>query len=484
MNGPVWLVALPLLGAFLLPLIYRRNETLGMWAGPVILLACFSMGMGVWFGISVVGPQPTAMGGFPAPLAIVFYADYLAMLFALSLILLTLVMWLGNRDREQREEVLMLLLVGGGSGLVLSGDLFNIYVFYEIVAVASYGLAASRGTGASYAASLRFLLLGALGSALILLGIALIYSVSGTLNLSHLAMMSSSLLDGPVALAAFVLMLIGFGVKAELFPVNTWVPEVYGAARVRVSALLAGIVSKLALVVILRFLVLIYGESVEAHLILLTLGVLSVISGELAAMRARDLRQVLAYSSIGQLGLVAIAFSIPSPLGIVAGVALAMHHALVKPAMFLLLRNWSGPLGHLRGMYTRAPFAVAMFLILVLSLIGIPPLPGFWAKFALFHAALGMEIQWYHWAVLIVALSVVVETAYFMRIARGMFADQSPVAEATRTRELRPALVLTAVLLIAMLSVGLIGDGLLTLAAQAGDAKVYIQSSFLLWDIF
>ncbi|RKZ68366.1 MAG: NADH-quinone oxidoreductase subunit J, partial [Candidatus Parabeggiatoa sp. nov. 3] len=284
MNA-IWLVALPLLGAFLLPIIYRRSTMLGYWTGPFILLVNLAIAFEIWRSITPEqGPHSIAMGGFKAPLGIVFYVDKLALLFIIMVVLGTLILWLGNKIGKIREETLLLLIVGGSCGLALSGDLFNIYVFYEIVAVASYGLAASRGTGAGYAASLRFLILSALGSSLLLLGIALIYAVTGTLNLSHLAELAPEHLNNTVGLVAFALMLIGLGVKAELFPINTWVPEVYATAPPRVSALLGGIISKLALLVILRFLVLIYADNTEAHLLLLNLGILGVISGELAAL--------------------------------------------------------------------------------------------------------------------------------------------------------------------------------------------------------
>ncbi|HEC84483.1 MAG: NADH-quinone oxidoreductase subunit J [Candidatus Parabeggiatoa sp. nov. 2] len=483
MNG-IWLVALPLLGAFLLPIVYRQHTIVGYWTGPFILLINFAIALGLWHGIAN-GPQIIAMGGFSAPLGIIFYVDKLALLFVIAVVLGTLVLWLGKERGKVQEETLLLLIVAGGCGLALSGDLFNIYVFYEIVALASYGLAASKGSGAGYGASLRFLILGALGSSLLLLGIALIYAVTGTLNLAHLAELAPQMLNGSTGLVAFALILIGLGVKAEVFPVNTWVPEVYATAPARVSALLGGIVSKLALLVVLRLLVLIYDDT-SAYLLLLNLGVLGVLTGELAALRATDLRQVLAYSSIGQLGLVAIAFSIPGSAGVIAGIALALHHALVKPALFMLTPAWGGHLKRLVGAAQVSMPGALLFLVLALSLIGIPPLPGFWAKFLLVTGALGTteNVAWYQMAIAVVLIATVIKTAYFMRIARLMFQGQSrekPVS-APHSRELAPALTLVGLLLVSVLTVGPISKSLEAVASEASDRKAYIKNTLPVWD--
>jgi len=460
MNG-IWLVALPLLGAFLLPIVYRQHTIVGYWTGPFILLINFAIALGLWHGIAN-GPQIIAMGGFSAPLGIIFYVDKLALLFVIAVVLGTLVLWLGKERGKVQEETLLLLIVAGGCGL-----------------------APSKGSGAGYGASLRFLILGALGSSLLLLGIALIYAVTGTLNLAHLAELAPQMLNGSTGLVAFALILIGLGVKAEVFPVNTWVPEVYATAPARVSALLGGIVSKLALLVVLRLLVLIYDDT-SAYLLLLNLGVLGVLTGELAALRATDLRQVLAYSSIGQLGLVAIAFSIPGSAGVIAGIALALHHALVKPALFMLTPAWGGHLKRLVGAAQVSMPGALLFLVLALSLIGIPPLPGFWAKFLLVTGALGTteNVAWYQMAIAVVLIATVIKTAYFMRIARLMFQGQSrekPVS-APHSRELAPALTLVGLLLVSVLTVGPISKSLEAVASEASDRKAYIKNTLPVWD--
>ena len=183
-----------------------------------------------------------------------------------------LLLWPGDDGQAGvRRQSLTLLLTAALTGLALSGDLFNLYVFYELAAVASYGLVAGGGSSAGFVAAFRYLLISALGSVIGLMGIALIYFTTGTLNLAHLASLSDQLAN-PQGLAAFAMLVIGFGVKAELFPVNGWVPEVYGAASKRVAALLAGLASKLAVLAIVRVLLLVFPDEAARQLLLVWAG--------------------------------------------------------------------------------------------------------------------------------------------------------------------------------------------------------------------
>jgi formate hydrogenlyase subunit 3/multisubunit Na+/H+ antiporter MnhD subunit len=473
-TDPTLMVVLPLLGGFLLPLVYRAKPLAGQLFGPAVLLVVGAVGCLAWLRVQSGGPWVVPVGGFAAPIGIVFYVDRLAVLFALLTTLGGLLLWpLGLHDRV-REAALTLLLIGGSCGLALSGDLFNLYVFYELVAVASYGLAASSGQPAGHAAAVRFLVLSALGSALALLGIALVYGATGTLNLAQLSALSARALSGPLGLGAFALMMVGFGVKAELFPVNTWVPEVYAAAPARVSGLLAGVVSKLALLILLRLLVLVFAGT-QAPLLLLVVGVLGLASGELAAFRSADLRRVLAYSSIGQLGLAAVALAVSGTAGIAAALAVALHHLLVKPALFLLADGWGGPLERLRGAARASPLGAALFVLFALSLVGIPPLPGFWAKFLVMSALIGADAPGYTAAMIVLMVATVVEAAYLFRIVRLLYQRQTPAVSAPGSAALAPALALGSALVLAAFLVMPLSAGLSSVARQVADVSAYVR---------
>jgi formate hydrogenlyase subunit 3/multisubunit Na+/H+ antiporter MnhD subunit len=457
-------IALPLLSAFLLPIVARGQPLLGRLLGPAMVAANIGVALWLWQQSVMGGAYIETLGGFAAPLGIVLSGDSLSLLMVLLVCSLILLLWPTGECDPVREPTLTLLLMAGSCGLALSADLFNLFVFYELVAVASYGLVASRGSGPSHIAALRFLILSATGSALALLGIALVYSLTGTLNLAYLAN-SAALLDGPVGLSAFALMLIGFGVKAELFPVNTWVPEVYAETTSRVSALLSGVISKLALLVLLKLLLSAFGFP-AAYLLLAVVGMLTLLSGELAAYHATDLRRVLAYSSIAQLGMIAIAFSVSDQAGVLAGIAVALHHLLAKPALFLLAERWGGSLDGLRGAAQTSPTAAVLFVAVALSLIGIPPLPGFWAKYLLVSALLDSASSLHYLAAGLLLLTTVIEAAYLMRIATRLYAPADHPPQRHAPRDLASALALGGCLLLGAVAAAPLGTGLARIAAD------------------
>ena len=260
MNSLALTIALPLLAAFLTPSVSRLSRTLGLALGPLALLGSLILilqlasaetgtGSGTGTGFSVtpfsMAPFSMTLGGFSPPFGINFYVDELALLFAGLVQLVTLVLWpwkdesvkddaasSATEDATQnraRQLALTLLLAAAATGLSLSGDLFNIYVFYELLSVATFGLVASgsrqSSSGATFTAAFHYLAVSGLGSVLALTGITLIYSSTGTLNLAQLSLLAPEFLADNKGLAAFALILLGVGVKAELFPVNTWSPR-------------------------------------------------------------------------------------------------------------------------------------------------------------------------------------------------------------------------------------------------------------------
>ncbi|MEW8095707.1 MAG: proton-conducting transporter membrane subunit [Candidatus Thiodiazotropha endolucinida] len=473
-------IALPLLGAFLLPILMRSSIAIALWSGPAILIYGCWMIADIWLQGSTQ-PVSIAIGGFAPPLGINLYIDSLALLFAFAVQLLGLIFWPFTLDQDSaRRQALMLLLVAASTGLALSGDLFNLYVFYELAAVATFGLASASGSSAAYVATLRYLILSGIGSVLTLFGIALIYSKTGTLNLAHLAQLAPAQLNDELGLTAFLSILIGIGVKAELFPVNTWVPEIYATASTRLSAFLAGLLSKLALLIILRLLLLIFHQP-EATQVLLILGILGVVSGELAAWRAKELRRMLAFSSIGQLGVMFIAMALPDGAGVLAVLALALHHLIIKSGLFMLAEDWGGAIQRLRGSAKMAPLGAALFVLFSLSLVGMPPLPGFWAKFTLITELAGQSEPLYLIGLAVFLLATVIEASYLFRVAAILYQDapretldhEIPKNEGL---SLVTATLFGAGLIAAAVMIAPVGDSLNTIAVQVQDIDLYIST--------
>lgn len=477
MNNIAFNVALPLLSAFLLPIIHANSPKAARFIGPFVLIAM------LWFAAIYFNmlehPIALALGGFLPPTGISFHLDQLSLLMVTIIPIMLLLLWPYSSREGFREEALLLLLAGAASGMALSGDLFNIYVFYELLSVASFGLAASKRSPAAFAATFRYVVISGLGTVLALTGIALIYSKTGTLNIAHLGQLASQL-DNSVGLAAFALIVLGVGVKAEIFPVNGWVPEVYATAKPRISALLAGLVSKLAVLVIVRLLVVAYDGSSGALSLLLVLGMLGILWGELSAWRSKDLKRMLAFSSIGQLGMVLVAFSIPGEAGILAGIAMMLHHLVVKPGLFMLTLNWTGPIASLHGAARQSPWAAGLFLLFALSLIGIPPFPGFWAKLLLVTGLVGVNSGLYMTALAVLLTATVIEANYLMRCALPIFSNQREPVATTRAPGLLNLVVIAAfglVLISALIGITPLGSKLAQIATETSDKALYIRTT-------
>jgi formate hydrogenlyase subunit 3/multisubunit Na+/H+ antiporter MnhD subunit len=465
--------ALPLLASFLLPLVPGAARRL---VGPLTLLAVAFIGLNLW-PLVQTEPMVLAVGDFAPPLGITFYADSVSALFVIAVALVTLVLWpwsgsdAGNLDRKQS---LTLILAGACGGLAVSGDLFNVYVFYELAAVASFGLAAGARTAAAQIATFRYVVIGSLCSLLALIGITLIYVQTGTVNLAHLAQLAPLKLHNPLGLAAFFMILLGLGVKAELFLVNTWAPDVYATAEARVSGLLAGLVSKLALLAVVRLLVLIFPLP-EARDALLILGMLGILSGEFAAFRARDVKRMLAWSSIAQLGAAFVAFAIPGPAGLAAGLAVALHHLLVKPALFLLADRWGGSLAQITGAARNSPVSAGLFVLFILSMLGVPPLPGFWAKYLLLSGLAAQPEGLWWLAGAIILLTTVVEAVYLFRVIGALYGRDYTVTPKTQSATaVISSGVFAAVLLAVAFSAPLLALPLNRMAVQMADSATYI----------
>jgi formate hydrogenlyase subunit 3/multisubunit Na+/H+ antiporter MnhD subunit len=450
--------------------------------GPLVLLASLIMLLQLWLA-PATAPFMVAIGGFAPPLGIVFYVDQLALIFAVAVPLFALLFWGWSADEQGggrgkvRQDALMLLLAASATGLALSGDLFNIYVFYELMAVASFGLVALTGTGPAQIATVRYLLISAFGSVLALTGIALLYAQTGTLNLAQLGQLAPTALHGPAGLAAFAFMLIGFGVKAELFPVNTWVPEVYATAPARVAGLLAALISKLAVLVVVRLLVLVYADTAASQL-LLVLGTLTILFGEFSAWRAQDFPRMIGFSSIGQLGIVLIGFSIPGSWGLLAGLGVALHHLLIKSALFSLANRWSGSLDGLAGAAKGSPIAAGLFVLFALSLIGVPPLPGFWTKI-LVLAGLAQEGSALHLAALgAILLITAIEANYLFRFVTKLYGKGDNPPEPHRAMDIGAAVLIGVAVLVVTVQIDPVGDKLRAVARQAADPAIYITTVY------
>ncbi|RKY65150.1 MAG: hypothetical protein DRQ02_10595, partial [Candidatus Latescibacterota bacterium] len=313
---------------------------------------------------------------------------------------------------------------------------FNLFVFYEILCISSYALVAYLGEKAGVESASKYLIQGSVGSTLILIAIGFLYGQFGTLNMADIAQNINTI--NPVNLfIPLVLFITGFGIEAAIFPLNAWLPDAHSSAPSTISAILSGIAIKIGIYAIARVVFTIFGAS-SILLFLLLLGVITLLVGELSAFSQNNIKRMLAYSSIGQMGLILMALSIGTNEGVSSGLFQIFTHAFSKSLLFLaagymIYRAGSGKISSLEGMGKKMPLSSLAFSIGAFSLIGLPPFMGFGSKFMIIRSLLEEGSFLFITLAGIVLVGTVIEGAYFFKVIQSLYFKEAQVDQSTRT---------------------------------------------------
>ncbi|MCD6578465.1 hypothetical protein J7L48_03240 [bacterium] len=431
MNSIVLLIVLPLVFAFLIPIF----KGLGKYASKIVTILSMLTGMGfaVYFFITLQVPVKAILGGWKPPFGIVLVGDKLSLLFVMIIYILAflnLFFFDNNFKEHSKFYTLYNIAIAGTAGMILTGDIFNMFVFIEITGIALYSLIAYSGKEQALKGSIKYLIIGSMTSLFLLLGVTLAYHILGSLNLAHI---SSKFYQIPNNLKFLILSLIftSFFVEAEIFPFNMWVPNAYKGANIPIAALLAGIVSIAAGYLLFRFRYL-YGGMRSFGNMLVWFGVITVVIGEFSAYFTYDLRKILAFSSIGQMGLILIAAGISNDLSVYGGFFQILSHSIAKMLLFLLAgfiiyEAGTENVKKMGGFGKNHPYLTGIFLIGALSLAGIPGLMGFWGKFNIVGGgiAAGRILP-----ISIVLLAAIAESVYLIRVVFHLFkTDEGKIIE-------------------------------------------------------
>ncbi len=397
-EHPVLLIAIPLLASFLIAAL-RKGKIIAFIALAINTILALLLFWRVYENGSIY-----EIIAFSPPIGINLFVDNLSALLATVINLLAIINFFSFDKEDAKFYVLYLLAIASSTGIVITGDIFNMFVFFEISAVASYALIASKGSEEAMEASLKYIILGSLASVLFLVGIALLYSQMRSLNIYDIA---ERIGEGNfLKLLSFAFILTAMGVEAELFPLNGWVPDAYQGAKSGIAAMLAFAPSKAAIYAIARLLTIFSYE--QAYNLALYIGIATFVIGEIAAFTQRNHKRLLAFSSIGQMGLILISFSLikQSDYAILASFFLLVNHATCKSSLFLL-DGFGNKLAKYAGVASS------------LAIIGMPPFAGFWGKIYLLFALASAE----QWIILIlIAVGIAFESAYFARYLNEMLA--------------------------------------------------------------
>ena len=384
------------------------------------------------------GPISYALGGFAAPFGIEYRIDPLnafMLLIVSGIAAVVLPFARKSVEAEIREDQhflfygAFLLMLTGLLGMAVTGDVFNLFVFIEIAALSSYALIAMGKNRRALRAAFTYLVMGTAGATFILIGIGLLYVVTGTLNMADLAQRLQPINETRTVLVAFTFILVGVSLKLALFPLHLWLPNAYTYAPSVVSAFLAATATKVAIYVLLRFVFTIFGVdfsfgALPLQEIFLVLAIASIVIASTVAIYQNNVKRLLAYSSLAQIGYIILGFSYGNVTGLSASIMHLFNHAATKGALFLIMgcvvyRVGSAHMDRLQGLGRRMPLTMFGFTIAGLSLIGVPLTAGFISKWYLVLGA--MERGWWPAAVLVLATSLlavayvwkVVEVAYF-----------------------------------------------------------------------
>jgi len=456
---------------------WRRAQRLVSLAGATGLLAA-SLAL-----LRVVlrdGIQAAQMGDWPAPFGITLVADVFSgvMVSLAGLMGFAVAVYsLGSLD-EERESFgyypLLHILLMGVCGAFLTGDIFNLYVWFEVMLISSFVLLALGGERAQMEGAIKYVTLNLFASALFLAAIGILYGVAGTLNLAELTRRLPEVAQPGMVTALAALLLVAFGIKAAIFPLFFWLPASYHTPPVAVSAIFAGLLTKVGVYALIRVFTLLFTHDVGfTHTLILALAGLTMVTGVLGALAQNEFRRILAFHIISQIGYMIMGLGLYSPLALAGSVFYITHHIIVKTNLFLIsgiARRLGGSyrLDRLGGLYLARPALAVLFIISAFSLAGIPPLSGFFAKLSLVVA--GLEAGGY--AIVATALGVSLLTLLSMaKIWTEAFWKDAPQplpaagTDAGMRRLLLPAALLAGL----TLCLGLGAEAMFAIATRAGE---------------
>ncbi|MDB2224994.1 monovalent cation/H+ antiporter subunit D family protein [Halorubrum ezzemoulense] len=465
----VLLVVLPILGAAVPPLASLRYDRVGWAVATATALGHAAMAGALAWTVWTDGVVRYAVGGFVAPYGIELVADGLTILLVALISAVSLGVLAYGRHAGPHENSFysqFLLLVAGLSGMTVTGDVFNLYVFLEITGLAAYGLVASGPGARSAVAALKYLIIGTIGASLYLLGVGYALAATGTLNMADLSdKLAAAGYDSTLVLTAFGLIVAGLLVKVALFPIHTWQPDAYADSPDSVSAFISALVSTVSAYALARVLFSVFTvdflEAVPiARQALVAVACVSIVAGSALAVAQSDVQRMLAYSSVSQFGLVIAGFAIATPLAVVGATVHLVGHAVMKGGLFAatgIIERKTGAttVGGYAGIAGRAPAATGAFTLLALAMVGVPPAVGFMGKWYIVLGAVNAG----SWPVVAVLLaSTLLTLAYFARLAERLYfaeATIAPEAVAADGGERVSTAMIVTVVVAAVLAVGL-----------------------------
>ncbi|MEJ2888374.1 Na+/H+ antiporter subunit D [Actinomycetospora aeridis] len=439
-------VLLPLLGAGA-TLVLSRRPTLQRALSVAVLAVVVVIAALLLVAAVQSGPIVVTVGSWPVPLGITLVVDPLSALMLLTSMTVTLAVLVyaigqGVYDRDEATPITIfhptyLVLAAGVANAFLSGDLFNLYVGFEVLLMASYVLLTLGGSRSRVRAGVTYVVVNVVSSLVFLVGIALVYAAAGTLNLAQISIRMESVPPG-TALAIHLVLLTAFGIKAAVFPLSAWLPDSYPTAAAPVTAVFAGLLTKVGVYSIIRTETLIFPGSEVTHTILLVAAGFTMLVGALGAIAQADIKRVLSFTLVSHIGYMIFGIALATPLGVAGAVFYVVHHITVQATLFCVVGLIEGVGGstsvsRLGGLMRASPVLAVLWFVPAINLGGIPPLSGFVGKLGLVQAGV-VDGSALAWVLVVVSVLTSLLTLYAVTkvwvLAFWRPADQIPVPDA------------------------------------------------------
>jgi multicomponent Na+:H+ antiporter subunit D len=440
LHLPALQVVIPLLAAPVCVLL--RNARAAWLLAALVTWAAFAISLGLLVRVVGEGTISYAIGGWEPPWGIEYRVDLL------SAFVLVIVSGIGSlvmpfaRDSVEQElpreriylfYVMYLLCLTGLLGIAITGDAFNLFVFLEISSLSSYVLISLGRDRRALTAAFRYLIMGTIGATFYVIGVGMLYMMTGTLNMADLAGRVPDLIHLRTVQAALAFLLVGISLKLALFPLHLWLPNAYAFAPTAVTVFLAATATKVSVYVLIRLVYTVFGglpvlRDVAVDDALMGLGILSMIAASLVAIFQSNVKRLLAYSSVSQIGYMVLGLSLGSVVGLAAGIVHIFNHALMKAALFMAVgcaisRTRAVTIDDLAGLGRQMPVTMGALVIGALSLIGVPLTVGFVTKWYLIQAAFEQGL----WgAALMVLVSGLLAVVYTWRIVEAAYFRPPP----------------------------------------------------------
>lgn len=484
---PVLLIVVSILASLLILIAGWWDRRLCYPISLVTILSLFGAAILILLQVIRKGVVRYYLGGWAPPFGIELVIDSFSGFILVTILLLAAATIIYARRSVESEVgpekvtsfyVLFQLLVTGLVGMTITGDIFNLYVFLEISSIAAYTLIASARKPRSYVASFNYLVLGSIAGGFILIGIWNLYAATGTLNMLDLARLLPASFELATVHAGFLFLVIGFSIKAAFFPLHLWLPDAYTESPSAVTVLLSTVMSKVSVYALIRIIFTIFTTTYIIDVFpvtgfILFIATVAMIAGAVLAIAQDDLKRMLAYSSVSQIGYIMFALGVANKIALEGGLLHILGHAVMKGCLFMvaglmIYRVGSSRFSDLEGIAVIMPISCAAFALAGASMIGIPPTIGFMSKYYLALGALEAG-HWVYAAILLIGSLLAV--GYIWRFIEIAYFRDRPSGSNEAGRLEAPVSMLVPVVALALLCLllGILVEDLMSVVGPAAS---------------